>query len=168
MKFLSIKEYFYKLNTIGFILLLMPMVLFIFLYFYQIDHRPMLHDINHVLLVGKSMLAVLMTVLTIVHWAWVVKVRRLRKVVELANKMDGYFLLALTKMSFYCGASFLMALGFYLTGHSGFTAVFILLLLGTAFQWPTPAAFSRQMRLGHIERDIIMNNRDLYQKNRKA
>lgn len=168
MKFLSIKEYFYKLNTLGFILLLMPMVLFIFLYFRQFDHQPMLKDINHVLMLGKAMLAVLLIVLTIVHWVWAVKIRRLRKVVELAKKMDGYFVLALMKMSFYCGASFLMALGFLVTGHSGFTVVFVLLLMGTAFQWPSPSSFSRHLRLGHIERDMMMNNRDLYHKNRKA
>ncbi len=166
MKFLSIKEYFYKLNTIGFILLLMPMVLFIFLYFRLISHPPIITDKSHVLMLAGSMLGIVAIALTSVHWSNASKIKRLKKVIELANKMDGYFVLSLMKMAVYCVCSLMMAAGLFLTGNSGFTAFFILLLLLVAFQWPSKDSFCKRMGLGRIERDMVMNNRDLYQRNR--
>lgn len=167
MNFLSIKEYFYKLNTIGFILLLLPIGLFIFLYFHQITHPPTVDDKSHILIVGEVVLGIVFIVLTTVHWLWVAGIKRLKKVLELAVRMDRYFLLTLQKLIAYSGCSFLSAFGFYLTGHPGFTALFILLLMAIAFQWPSPASFCRHLSLGHIERDMVMKNQDLYHRNRK-
>lgn len=166
MEFLSIKEYFYKLNTIGFILLLLPIGLFIFLYFHLISHPPIITDKSHVLTIAGFMLAAFLIALTIVHWVFTAKIRRLKRSLELANKMDGFFRVTLIRMAVYSCCSLVMAAGFFLTGNAGFTAMFILLLLLTSFQWPSPASFCRHLGLGHIERDMIMNNRDLYQRNK--
>jgi hypothetical protein len=168
MKFLSIKEYFYKLNTIGFILLLLPIGLFIFLYFDQITHPPMVDDKSHILIAGEVVLAIVTIVLTTVHWLWAVRIKRLKKVIELAMKMDRYFLLMLLKLIAYSGCTFLSAAGFYLTGHPGFTAGFVLLLIAIAFQWPSPASFCRHLSLGRIESDMVMKNQDLYQRNKRV
>jgi hypothetical protein len=168
MNFLSIKEYFYKLNTIGFILLLLPIGLFIFLYFNQITHPPTVDDKSHILILGEVAAVIVLLVLTTVHWLWNARIKRLRKVIELAVRMDRYFLLTLMKLVAYSGCSFLAAWGFFLTGHQGFTALFVLLLMTIALQWPSPASFCRHLRLGHIERDMVMKNQDLFHRNQKS
>jgi hypothetical protein len=168
MKFLSIKEYFYKLNTIGFILLLLPSGVFIFLYNWSIHHPSLITQHDDVILILSVVLGVLLVDLTIVHWVWINKIRRLKKLNELAKKMDGYFVLMLVKMAMYCGSSLMMAIGYFLTDHSGFTGLFVVLVLAGAFQWPTPSAFCRHLGLNRNERDMVLNNRDLYQINKKA
>ena len=168
MKFLSIQEYFYKLNTIGFILLLLPMVAFIFLYYGLIYYIPPLPSSQSIFLVMEIAIAISFIALTTVYWACRVRMGRLSKLIELARKMDGYYSITLLRMGTYGGCSLLMAAGFFATGESWFTALFIVIALGMVLQWPSRPKFCRQFGLRGGERDMIMNNRNFFQKNRRG
>ncbi len=168
MKFRSIKEYFYKLNTIGFILLLLPLVAFIYLYYQPIDRRPIITELQSEIILLSALTIIFLIDLTIVHWVWSAKIQRLQTLSELARKMDGYFSLALFKMASYCGCSLLMAAGFFLTGNSLFTVLFLIIVITLTFQWPSSTSFCRHFDLRGSERDMILNNRDLYQKKKRT
>ena len=167
MKFQSIKEYFYKLNTIGFILLLIPLALFIFLYYYAIRHNPPVRDepTAFVLLISFSAIGVI-EIIT-VGLLWNARINKIRKYNELASRMDGYFSLMLLKMAIYCGCFLMMAAGYFLTGNSLFTALFLVVGILLIFQWPSPSSFCRHFNLQGSERDMVIHNRDLYARNRK-
>ena len=164
MKFLSIKEYFYKLNTIGFILLLLPLGVFIFLYYRSIAWQPWIVDQQSAFMLIGTFIIIFLVDLTIVHWVWKAKMNKLKTNIELTRKMDGYFVLTMLKMSVYCGCSLLMAIGFFLTQDSMFTGGFILFAIGMVFQWPSPALFCKHLDLRGSEREMVLQNTDMPKK----
>lgn len=161
MKYLSVKEYFYKLNTIGFIVLLIPLLTFCFLYFRSLSYLPpFAHDMGlETDLIGAAVIAL---DLTIVHLWWIWKMNRLRSRLEIAQKMDGYYELTVMKMVGYCIASLLTGLGFFLTGSPTFSYYFIGLQLLLAIQWPTRSSLCSKFSLRSDERAMIMENVDFY------
>ena len=161
MKFLSIKEYFYKLNTIGFILLLLPLLPFIFLHFWSLRNAPMMPDPETETTLLIVAIIIFFIDLTSVHLWWKLRLKQLETLLELAKKMDGYYALTLLKMAVYCGYSLLMAAGFFITGSEWFTGLFILTSLLMIFQWPTPSAFCRYFTLRNDEREMIMHGTDV-------
>jgi hypothetical protein len=167
MKFHSIKEYFYKLTTIGFILLLPPFFAFIFLYSYMMTNRPVYpgHRVEIVLLSFSSL--IFLMVLTIVHWVYFNRLRKIKKRLELASKMDGFYSISVMRMSAYCACGIMGAIGFYLTASPLFTAMFVLEVAIGVFQWPSPSAFCRTLSLRGAERDMIIHGRDIMQKKNK-
>ncbi len=168
MKFQSIKEYFYKLTTIGFILLLLPLVVFIFLYYYLGNQEQAITDQQSEILLLSALVIIFLIILTIVHWLYNVRIRSLKKRIELAMKMDGFYSLTFLKLSTYCTCGLIASVGFYLTANSMFTGLFILIAIAAVIQWPSPSSFCRRMDIRGAERDMVLNNRDLYQKNKRA
>ena len=152
MKFLSIKEYFYKLNTIGFILLLPPLLALIFLYYWFEYHPPLMTNSESKFVLLQIAIVASLLILTSVYWVGRIRMNRLRKLIELARKMDGYHALTLLKMAGYCACSLLMATGFLLTGDSWFTALSIIIAVWIAFQWPSRVRFCTQFDLRGGER----------------
>lgn len=108
--------------------------------------------------------AVVIVDLTIVHWLWWVKMNRLKRLPELARKMDGYFRMVIVKNAAYALSALMMALGFFMTESMYFTGMFLLLALTLIMQWPRPASFCDHLGLRGSERDLVINNRDLYRK----
>ncbi|NOT77220.1 MAG: hypothetical protein HOP08_20035 [Cyclobacteriaceae bacterium] len=167
MKFLSIKEYFYKLNTIGFILLLMPLMVFIFLYYTLPENVPMVSDQEQEATLLLIVLVIFFIDLTTVHWLWSVKMKKIEKEIELAKRMDGYYSLTIMKMVMYCAGSLMMAFAFYLTSSMMFTAFFLAISIVIAFQWPSASAFCKHFRLHGREREMIMTGGDVVTKNKR-
>lgn len=161
MKFLSIKEFFYKLNTLGFILLLAPMLAFIFLYYKPGYSEPLITDPVIVVSVLAALLIFFVADLTIVRWIWRSRMKRLKALMELSRKMDGYYDLVMLKLGSYSTCSLMLAAGFYLTGNPGFTVIFLLVAVVILIEWPSPSAFCRHFELEGNERDMVMKNLDL-------
>jgi hypothetical protein len=164
MKFLSVKEYFYKLNTIGFIVLLLPMGAFAFLYYRSLSTWPPMAEPNGIVTNLVAALVIVTADLTIVHLWWIFKIRRLRSLIEISRKMDGYFSMMVTKMIVYCFTCFIAAVGFFLTGSEWFSGLFVTLELAVIFQWPSRRSFCSQLALRNDEKAMIMENVEFYQK----
>ncbi len=168
MKFQSIKEYFYKLNTIGFILLLMPMVVFIYLYYLPVERELWVPEREQSWALLAIFLAVYLVGLTVVNWWFREKIRNMTKVIELARKMDKYSAASIRRMITYCGFSMLMALGFFLTSDSLFTAAFLFIGLVMIFHWPSRNSFCRRLDLQGAERDMVLHDLDLIKRKKRA
>ncbi len=167
MIFFSIREFFYKLNTIGFILLLLPLIVFVYLYLHAIEtDATIIQEGDHSRLL-VLFIFVLLIDLTIVHLLWILRIKKLKGLLELSKKMDGYFVLVLVRSVAYSLACLMMGLGFFLTESFYFTGLFILIILLLMIQWPTASRFSNQFDLRGSERDMVMNNRDLVRRGAK-
>lgn len=164
MNFFSIKEYFYKLNTISFILLLLPLVAFIFLYYRAIQSETLITEESITIMILATVGILFLLDLTIVYLLWKSRIRKLKIRIELAEKMEGYYWLTLIRMAVHGGISLVMAGGFFLTESSYFTYMFGLVMIIILFQWPTPRSFGRQLDLRGSDLDMILNNRDLSRK----
>ncbi len=164
MKFLSVKEYFYKLNTIGFIVLLLPMGVFAFLYSRALNTWPPMADRNGVITNLIAVGIIVAADLTIVHLWWIFKMNRLRALIEISRKMDGYFSMMVTKMIVYCMTCLVCAGGYYFSGSEWFSGLFVMLELALILQWPSRKSFCAQLSLRNDEKAMIMQNVDFYQK----
>lgn len=168
MKFLSIKEYFYKLTTLGFTLLLLPILVFAFLEYRSLFELPPVFIENRVMEVVYAFLIISIVSLTTVHWLYIFQIRKSRSLIEIAKKMDKFYSLSFLKMGAYCASSLLMAIGFLLTANMIFTVAFIVLSLAMVLQWPSRGSFCRWYELRGKEQEIIMTSGDLYKRNKKV
>ena len=161
MNFFSIKEFFYKLNTIGFILLLLPLVVFVLLYTRSIEPQIDAGKEAQAFVLLGSFVGIIVSVLTIVHLLIQIRLKKMQSFLELAKKMDEYFVLMVVRSSAYTAGLLLLALGFHLTTSMVFTGTFLVIVLVVIAQWPRPLSFCRQLDLKGVERDMVLYNHDL-------
>lgn len=167
MKFLSIKEFFYKLNTIGFILLLLPLMAFVFLYYTPAMAEPVITGEDAINGLAFGLGITFVANLTIVHWVKLFRVKKLKKLLEISKKMDGYAGIFLFRAINYSIFSLLAALGFYWTESVYFAGLFFFIVLVTAIQWPSRSAFCKLLDVNANERRMIMTNGDTITRSRK-
>lgn len=167
MNFFSVKEYFYKVNTIGFILLLLPVIVFLYIHVSALQSFPAVADAGQ-----KNLLLIFVTIfvavtLTVVNLVWRARIAAMRSLGELSRKMEGYFVLFVIRNGAYAAALLLISGGYYVTHSIYFTGVFIVIVLLLMAQWPGPARFCLAFELKGAERDLILHNQDLIRKPRK-
>ncbi|MBS1978013.1 MAG: hypothetical protein JST46_11625 [Bacteroidetes bacterium] len=160
MQFLTVKEFFYKLNTIGFILLLVPLVVFTFLYYLGISFPAAFTDDQSVFIAAALVVIVGLLDLTVVHWVAEMKLKRHLKRPELTGRMEGYAASTILKMVAYCSWSLMSAVAFFFTGHVMFTASFLIMMIFVSFTWPTPARLCRSLELQGSEKEMVLKHLD--------
>lgn len=168
MNFLSVKEFFYKVNTIGFILLLLPVIVFLYLHVDAMKSFPIVADDerkNGLLLLASGFVA---AILTVVNLIWRARMRHLKTYAELSRKMEGYFVLFVLRNGAYAASLLMLAAGYYLTHSIYFSGVYLVILLLLIAQWPGPARFCLAFELKGAERDLVLHNQDLTRKPTKA
>ena len=164
MNFLSVKEFFYKVNTIGFILLLLPVIVFLYLHLDAMESFPLVADEprkNGLLLLSSGFVA---AILTVVNLIWRSRMKQMKTYPELSRKMEGYFVLFVLRNGAYAASLLLLAAGYYLTHSIYFSGVYLVLLLALIAQWPGPARFCMAFDLKGAERDLVLHNQDLARK----
>lgn len=166
MKFFSLKEYFYKLNTLGFILLLLPVIVFLYLNAAVLKTFPVIDQPAQQYVVLVSTLIFIAVALTIVNVYWRMRIRRLRSLSELAKKMDGYFLLVVLRNGTYALSLLVLGAGYYYTHMIYLFGLFIVVVLLLIAQWPGPARFCMAFQLKGAERDLVLHNEDLPRKHK--
>ncbi len=166
MNFFSVKEYFYKVNTIGFILLLLPVIVFLYVHVDALQSIPVVTDPGQKNLLLLLIMAFAATILTIVNLVWRSKINRMRSANELSRKMEGYFVLFVIRNGAYAAALLLITLGYYATHSIYFTGGFLVVVLVLFAQWPGPARFCMAFELKGAERDLVLHNRDILPKSR--
>lgn len=167
MNFFSVKEYFYKVNTIGFILLLLPVIVFLYIHVDALQSIPTVADVGQ-----KNLLLIFVTIfvgiiLTVVNLIWRSRIAAMRSLSELSRKMEGYFVLFVIRNGVYAAALLLVSAGYYVTHSIYFTGVYLVIVLLLIAQWPGPARFCLAFELKGAERDLILHNQDLIGKTRK-
>lgn len=167
MNFLSVKEFFYKVNTIGFILLLLPVIVFLYIHVDALKTFPTIEDMDqaNALLSLSSLLVA--AILTVVNLIWRSRIQHMRTYAELSRKMEGYFVLFVLRNGAYAACLLLMGAGYYFTHNIYFSGVYLVVLLVLLAQWPGPGRFCASFQLKGAERDLILHNRDLVGKPRK-
>lgn len=158
MRFFTISQYFNKLQSILFFLLLIPLLIFIALYLYA-DHNPLEPDT--VVYFVAIPLAVLL--------GWVVGIARFNKKIKSARiaqglgaKLDKFFGLTIVRFAFLAASGLMLALGFLLTGSDLFPGMYLVALVLGATMWPTPARVCRHLRLRGDEREMVYFRKDSF------
>lgn len=158
MNFSSVKEYFYRLHSRCYALLLLPLVLLIALYALQrfagltlaVPDEETLFILNIVLPV------VVVLELTSVHLVAYLKMKNIRQMKGMGDRLDSYASLITIKMIIGVSSSVIVLAGLMLTEEELFIGYFVVCLAFILFQRPTPKRLSNQLQLKGDERELIL------------
>lgn len=167
MNFLSVKEFFYKVNTIGFILLLLPVIVFLYIHIDALKSFPTVSGEYQKNLLLSLACAMVAAILTVVNLIWRLRIKHMKAYSELSRKMEGYFVLFVLRNGAYAASLLLVTGGYYVTHSIYFSGVFLVILVILIVQWPGPARFCKTYGLKGAERELILHNQDLVGKPRK-
>ena len=164
MKFNSIKEYFYKLYNVCYMLTLIPIAAFIYLYLklQAVENNSILQDPTDTLIALVAFFSFVFIILTTVHLVINRKMKLLSHEPSLGNKMDRYFTLSLVRIGSGVIMSLVMGGGLLLTGSEVFSIFFLVILLWMAYHWPFPKKLSAELMLKGDERVMVLNQKESF------
>lgn len=157
MQFLTIGQYFYKLYNAVLLILLVPIVAFIMVYF----------QVSGALAPAQQSYALLITLALIVLLAWIVififfnkKIKPIRTGQGLRIKLEKYFYLTIVRYLILSIGCMVLAFGFHQTADDLFTGMFVLNLVLAGVLWPTAAKTSKDLKLRGDEREMVFYKKD--------
>jgi hypothetical protein len=160
MKFSSIKEYFYKLQSRCYAWLLLPLALVITFYVINRSGENIFHfDESFVFFLRVVITSIALIELTTVHLVLRTKLKQLRKVQGLGDRLDQFVAISSLRTFASISASLLMLIGLFLSGDEYFTGFFFACIALVYIQRPTPMYFTRQLALKGDERQLILKGK---------
>jgi hypothetical protein len=157
MTFISITQYFNRLHIVLFILLIVPLLVFIALYFFRLGvAAPSATDYYAVILPA----VVLDCLVSIIIFNK--KIKSARNAQGLGTKLEKYFETTIVRYSLISSASLLLAVGFYLTQSDVFTALYLGGLGLAGFLWPTSRKVAEDLRLRGDEKELVYFKKDSF------
>lgn len=163
MKFHSLGQYFYKLYAMIFVLLLIPLTLFIFLY------QGLLHGFLVTIETDFSNDFILYTAIGIACIDWAValllftqSIKPVRKLQSLGEKLSRYAPLTLIRNILFCTGMVVLAPGYYLTESNWITIVFFGSLILPAYFWPFPKRVCKELKLKGDEEMMVLYKMDSF------
>jgi hypothetical protein len=158
MKFSSIKEFFYKLQSMCYAFLLLPLSVLIALS--ALPQRfitPFWIEDNYTIMLLRVIFPLLALIeLTTVHWVIRTKLKIILTLPSLGDRLDKYVPLAYLRTGSAVGVALVMLLGLFLTGDVWFTGYTVVMLIIIFWQRPTPESVSRQLQLRGNEKELIL------------
>lgn len=164
MKFSSIKEYFYKLYNVCYMITLVPLAIFIYLYLklQAVELNSILQKPDYILIAQVVFFVVVFTTLTIVHLVVRKKMKVLSREFGLGGKMDKYYSYSVFRISAGALVSVIVGGGLFITGSEIFSVYFLLILLWMAYHWPIPKRMCSELALKGDEREMILYKRESF------
>jgi hypothetical protein len=153
MKFASVEEYFYKLQNVLYVLLLIPLLSFIYLFAGHFERFIQLDD-KQPIVIG------LLAFIAVVDWIIITllfrsMVNKISKLVGLNLKLERYYSATLIRYSVSVASCLILALGFYITDSSIFIGLFGMAIISFFVTWPRPAKVCNDLRLKGDEREMV-------------
>lgn len=155
MNFITIGQYFNKLQSVLFILLIVPILAFSLIYYFgsAVPAEP------------RTEFFIVIVSAVVMDWAmgmiiFAKKIKSVRNEQGLGVKLDKYFKITIVRFSILSSASLMLALGLYLTGSDVFTWLYIAGLLLSGFLWPTGRKVAEDLHLKGDEREMVYFKRD--------
>jgi hypothetical protein len=157
MNFISITHYFNKLQSMLFLMLIGPLLVFISLYFYLSDMSVNPRREYFTVLPG----------IVFADWVLLVvyinkKIKSIRNVQGLGSKLEKYLALTTLRYAMISSASLMMAIGYALTKSDIFTWFFLAGLLFSGILWPTSRKISSDLALRGDEREMVLFKKDKF------
>ncbi|HEU5146681.1 MAG TPA: hypothetical protein VFT90_08205 [Chryseosolibacter sp.] len=157
MNFISISQYLNKLQILFFVLLMVPLLVFIALYFFFPDN-PVETRTELLIIIPFAAFVDFILGMTISNK----KIKSVRNAQGLGAKLDKYFQITIVRYSFLASAGLLLALGFYLSRSDVFSALYVLSLLYSSTCLPTAASVSDELMLKGDEREMVFYKKDRF------
>ena len=163
MNFISITQYFNKLHSALFALMIVPLLLFIALYFLLPEMPPVPRTEYFIL--REYCIMIVSAVLVAWLMATIIfnkKIKSARNEQGLGAKLDKYFQITIVRYRLLSTASLLMAFGLYLTRSDIFSGLYLAGLIVSAVLWPTGRKVTHDLRLKGDEREMVYFKKDAF------
>jgi len=164
MKFDSVKEYFYKLNTTGYQLMIVPLLPFILFYsqsFVDLSWLVLFSEaISNILFLGLCGFGLI--TLTVVQIMTIRKAKTIAREVGLGIKLEKLGEVLTRKMKVHAIMVTLMPVALLVTGYGYFSIAFGVLSLWFFFQWPTPGRVCRLLQLRGDEQKMVITRGEAF------
>jgi len=161
MKFHSLGQYFYRLYALLFALILIPLGVFIFLYqALQVGILPQVDlslPAQHVIYVIGG---VVITVWLLSYIIFFRRVRAIRKIFSLGDKLSRYATLTIVRSVMFSIGLLVLIIGYYFTESQWLTIAFIASLVIPLLFWPVPARVCNHLKLKGDERMMVLYKMD--------
>jgi hypothetical protein len=158
MNFITISQYFNRLQILFFILLMMPLLVFIAVYFFLPDNPA--DDRMEYLIIIIPTAALLDWLVGIIIFNK--KIKSARKAQGLGAKLEKYFEITIVRYCFLSSVGMILAVGFFLSASDVFTALYLLNLLMSILYWPTGPKVSRDLMLKGDEHEMVYFKKDRF------
>lgn len=157
MNFITISQYFNKLHTALFLLLIVPLLVFIALYFFLAGMPPD-PQMEYLIIIPSAVLLDWLLATIIFNK----KIKSARNAQGLGAKLDKYFGITIVRYRFLSAGSLMTALGLYLTRSDIFTGLYFACLIGCAALWPSSRKATRDLGLKGDEREMVYFKKDTF------
>jgi hypothetical protein len=155
MNFITIGQYFNKLQIVFFILLILPLLVFIAIHFLNIEP---LREASPEILTLIPFLALLEWFLAIVIFNK--KIKSARNQQGLGAKLAKYFNITIVRNSFLASSGLMLAAGYLITHNDAFTGLYVVNVILTLFFWPSGPRVAGELMLKGDERDMVYFKKD--------
>jgi hypothetical protein len=159
MEFTTITQYFYKLYSAVLLILLLPILAFITIYFQYFSLAGQQPQSLSLIIQTTGAVALTWIVMLLISFK---KIKTIRNGQGLRAKLEKYFYLTIVRYMLVSIGSLVLAYGFLLTHEDLFTGFFVLNLILAATMWPTPPKVCRQLRLRGDEREMVYFKKDSF------
>jgi len=163
MKYNSIREYFYKLHNLLYAFILLPLLVFVVLY-WQIQEGNLSGPFYLDTMVTQILIALMGAV---IFTDWVISLllfnrglKSIRKIQSLGERLDRYFSLTVLRFAIILSGSIALAIGFFLTESQMFTIIAVSNVLLVLLLWPRPAKVCGDLQLKGDERTLVLYKKD--------
>lgn len=157
MKFFTIAQYFNKLNSVLFLLLMVPLLGFIAIYFFPNSSADGQWNAT---VIGILVFVVMGWILTKIRFDK--KIKSVRNAQGLGAKLDNYFEITVVRYSLFSGGSLLLALGLYVSDNDVFVVIYFAGLVLSALHWPTSGKACKDLKLKGDEREMVYFKKDRF------
>lgn len=157
MEFATIKEYFYKLRTALFLMLLLQLVIFLVLYS-NTDQGRVEQEQAAVIISFLLFLMVLDTLIAAVLFRF--KLKNIRTLPSLRSRLQQYYALTIVRSYINIVAGAMPALAFFLTADARLVFIFGGVLIFFSLQWPGPSKVCRDLQLKGDEYEMVRYKKD--------
>lgn len=157
MSFISIHQYFNKLQIVFLALMMVPLFAFIAIYLAAETDAPGLR-IEYA--VGIPCLAVLDWIIAVATFNK--KIKSARTAQGLGTKLDKYFYITIVRYCFVSTASLILAGGFLLTRSDVFIVFYLGSLVASTRVWPTGPRVARELMLKGDEKEMVYFKKDVF------
>ena len=155
MRFSSPREFFYKLYNVLYVIVLLPLLLFGFLYL-NFRSEDLLANHNYSVASYMMILSAYGAIVGYSFWMFWNKIKLARRHSELNEKMEQYAKLTIARYVILAFTGLLLAAGLFLTKDQIFVVLFVVSLIVLSLVWPTSRKVSKDLKLRNEERETVL------------
>jgi hypothetical protein len=154
MKYASLQEFFYKLQNVLYLLILFPLLVFIFFFVYE-TYRPEAVSEEQRSTIYVALLVFIVIDLSVASFIFYRNLKAIRKIASLGLRLEKYYAITVLRFSLVSFADLILIAGYFMTGNLIFAILFGISLVFFLLSWPRTSKVCADLKLKGDEREMV-------------